>query len=647
MRNTNKFLNRTTRGKRGEKPSPLPVSGGERARRDDVLMEFNADWMSLDLARKRRERSLMYAHEDQWGDLIEDPETGRKITEGELIRSQGKVPLKNNLIAPTLRNIEGQFIQNMTQPLCSVRDSDEAKIGELMTLCLEHVHDVNARNLIDVKALTEVELGGFTAQRVEYGWNDAEKSNNVWVYNCEPDRLFFTANMEDERGWDLTRIGEIFDMPLNMVIAKFAKSEADKRFIEEEYGQKGTFNSLIGFGMQGEQMKGLDFFTPYDSNMCRVIFGWRLENRDAYFFHDTLKGEWGYVGINEKKLLDAENASRMKDALLHGVAQEDVLLIEYEFKVEQYWKYYYLTPWGHVLQEGRSPYWHGSHNYALVCYPLVRGKIYNFVEDFIDQQRSINRTMSLIDFIRSSSSKGLLVVNEDAIPGMTRQEIVDEYVRYNGVIFVRLKPGENVSNVLTQLQGQGAVAGDFELLQLQVKLINEISGVNSAMQGKPAASGTAASLYAQQVQNSSLNIKGLMESVQSFTRRRDYKIVQVMQQYYTPEQYMDLAGRDYIDESRIFDYKRVQNAKVDIKLIDSTSSPSYQVMMNDFLMQLFDKGALDIETMLENSTFQFKDKLLESLHRKRQEMQQGNAGAPMEIPDGNNALMQQALGGSQ
>ncbi len=255
--------------------------------------------------------------------------------------------------------------------------------------------------------------------------------------------------------------------------------------------------------------------------------------------------------------------------------------------------------------------------------------------------------MSLIDFIRSSSSKGLLVVNEDAIPGMTRQEIVDEYVRYNGVIFVRLKPGENVSNVLTQLQGQGAVAGDFELLQLQVKLINEISGVNSAMQGKPAASGTAASLYAQQVQNSSLNIKGLMESVQSFTRRRDYKIVQVMQQYYTPEQYMDLAGRDYIDESMVFDYKRVQNAKVDIKLVDSTSSPSYQVMMNDFLMQLFDKGALDIETMLENSTFQFKDKLLESLHRKRQEMQQGNAGAPMEIPDGNNALMQQALGGSQ
>ena len=162
------------------------------------------------------------------------------------------------------------------------------------------------------------------------------------------------------------------------------------------------------------------------------------------------------------------------------------------------------------------------------------------------------------------------------------------------------------------------------------------------MQGKLASSGTAASLYAQQVQNSSLNIKGLMESVQSFTRRRDYKIVQVMQQYYTPEQYMDLAGKNYINESKIFDYKRVQNAKVDIKLIDSTSSPSYQVMMNDFLMQLFDKGALDIETMLENSTFQFKDKLLESLNRKKQEMQQGNAGEPMEIPSGN-PLMQQAL----
>ena len=60
----------------------------------------------------------------------------------------------------------------------------------------------------------------------------------------------------------------------------------------------------------------------------------------------------------------------------------------------------------------------------------------------------------------------------------------------------------NLSNVVQQYNGQAAVAGDYELLNLQLKLINDISGVNSAMQGKQPSAGTAASLYAQQVQNS-------------------------------------------------------------------------------------------------------------------------------------------------
>ena len=41
----------------------------------------------------------------------------------------------------------------------------------------------------------------------------------------------------------------------------------------------------------------------------------------------------------------------------------------------------------------------------------------------------------MIDFIRSSTAKGLLIVDEDAFQGMSREQIVDEYVRYNGVLF--------------------------------------------------------------------------------------------------------------------------------------------------------------------------------------------------------------------
>ena len=84
--------------------------------------------------------------------------------------------------------------------------------------------------------------------------------------------------------------------------------------------------------------------------------------------------------------------------------------------------------------------------------------------------------------------------------------------------FVRLKQGQNIQNIVHQYNGSAAVAGDYELLNLQLKLINDISGVNSAMQGQTPSSNTPSSLYAQQVQNSSMNVKGLLDSFRNFQR---------------------------------------------------------------------------------------------------------------------------------
>jgi hypothetical protein len=50
-----------------------------------------------------------------------------------------------------------------------------------------------------------------------------------------------------------------------------------------------------------------------------------------------------------------------------------------------------------------------------------------------------------------------LIVDESAFESMTREEIIDEYVRYNGVLFCNLKNGQNLSNVVQQYNGQAAV----------------------------------------------------------------------------------------------------------------------------------------------------------------------------------------------
>lgn len=616
----NKFLDKRVKP---DAVTPVKNETLETASAVDFLNECAACWNSLEEARRKLRRSLMYSYGDQWGDYVTDPDTLAQITEGELIKKNGKVPLKNNMIAPILSNIDGQLRQNLMRPVCVARDQSESKVGEMMSVAIEYVHDINELEELDSDSMRMLLNGGMTAQRIEYGINPAKAKRDVWVYGVNPSRLFFNSNIEDVRMWNLTCIGELFDMQLDDVLAHFGTTPQKKETIRNIYGPASLSSNYINRAVQGDESRNLSFYTASRSSLCRVILGWKLESRDAYLWNDEKSGTWGYLPYNNesREIMDRENERRRNEALATGEDSDDnLLLVDYRFATERYWYYRYMAPDGYVLQEGRSPYWHGEHNYIIHLFPLVQGRLGNFVEQFIDQQRVINRTATLIDFIRSTSSKGVLVVDDDAFESMSREEIIDEYVRYNGVLFVKLKPGQSIDGVVRQYNSSAAIAGDFELLNLQLRLINEISGVNSAMQGQAPKSGTPAMLYAQQVQNSSLNLKGLFDGFKTFRRRRDTKLMKTIQQYYSEGRYIDMAGSQYSEEAKWYNPQKVQECELEVTISDGYNTPAYQMLANDFLMELFRSNALDVKTLLENSSYPFATKILESLKRNEEQL---------------------------
>lgn len=616
----NKFLDKRVKP---DAVTPVKNEALETASAVEFLNECAACWNSLEEARRKLRRSLMYSYGDQWGDYVTDPDTFAQITEGELIKKNGKVPLKNNMIAPILSNIDGQLRQNLMRPVCVARDQSESKVGEMMSVAIEYVHDINELEELDSDSMRMLLNGGMTAQRIEYGINPAKAKRDVWVYGVNPSRLFFNSNIEDVRMWNLTCIGELFDMQLDDVLAHFGTTPQKKEIIRNIYGPASISSNYINRAVQGDESRNLSFYTASRSSLCRVILGWKLESRDAYLWNDEKSGTWGYLPYNNesREIMDRENERRRNEALATGESGDDnLLLVDYRFATERYWYYRYMAPGGYVLQEGRSPYWHGEHNYIIHLFPLVQGRLGNFVEQFIDQQRVINRTATLIDFIRSTSSKGVLVVDDDAFESMSREEIIDEYVRYNGVLFVKLKPGQSIDGVVRQYNSSAAIAGDFELLNLQLRLINEISGVNSAMQGQAPKSGTPAMLYAQQVQNSSLNLKGLFDGFKTFRRRRDTKLMKTIQQYYSEGRYIDMAGSQYSEEAKWYNPQKVQECELEVTISDGYNTPAYQMLANDFLMELFRSNALDVKTLLENSSYPFATKILESLKRNEEQL---------------------------
>jgi len=599
--------------------------------------------------RKNRRRNIDYSTGKQWNDLIDDPDSpyGKQITEEMYIMRQGKVPLKNNMILPLIKAVMGQFRSNKTEPVAIARDRDEQKVGEMMSIALQYVYQTNDVWDIDAKTLHELMLSGFCVQDVRRAWDRFRQNYEINVSYINPATCFFNADMADPRGKDITAFGILHDMPMSKILSTFAKTKEEAIRIKEIYTYTASDMMSQYNAFSNRRIKNMDFFIPSELNLCRVIEVWSLEYKERLRVHDTLNAESYVVELTEKSNLDFQNKQRIAEATAQGVLEEDVPLIEYEWFVDEYIYYQYLAPGGEALAEGETPFEHGDMPIVARAPMMIDGEVHSFVEDVIDQQRYINRLVTMIDFIMGASAKGVLLFPDDGTLSVAdKAEVLEEWVKYNGVIFAKIKAGGTLPQ---QVSTNATNVGAHELLSIQLKLMNDISGVHGALQGQTATSGTPAAMYAQESQNAATNLVDLYESFNSFRRARDYKLMKTIQQYYDSPRYLNIGGKDYSKESKFYDPNKIRNSEFDISIVESPSTPAFRAGMNDFLMQMFDKQAIDVKQVLETGAFPFADRLLASIQRKEEEMRQLQAGqmqqpgqaqgAPIAIPQ---ELQQQA-----
>ncbi|MBR3951450.1 MAG: hypothetical protein IKJ79_06030 [Bacteroidaceae bacterium] len=578
----------------------------------DMLDEARMAWESIADFRAQRARSRNYTFGKQWSDPIILPD-GRTITEEQYLREQGKVPLKNNMIRQLVKSVLGQFRAAQTEPVCVARDRNEQALSELMTTVMQYVYQLNRIYELDSRTLEEFLISGSCFHKIGYGSRHGK--SDVWVDAIPPSRIFFN-NMQDARLWDCSLIGELHDMTLNDIIARFARGDKGRAHqLHEIYGNVSQEHIYHAFeNLSSQPLDSLDFFVPSSPDSCRVIEVWKLTHCERLRCHDTLSGEYYKVDASMIADIDNTNKIRIEQAALQGIEKLEVPLIETEWFVDTVWYYWFLSPLGDVLDHGETPYWHGEHPYSLRLYPLFDGEIHSFVEDVIDQQRYINRLITMVDFIMGSSAKGVLIFPEDQIPdGMTIDDIATEWTRYNGVILFRPKPG---SPMPQQISVNATNVGAYELLSLQMRLLEDISGVHSAIQGKNVSGGTASSLYAQQVQYSATNLLDIFESFKTFREERDNKILKTLQQFYNDARYETITGDAM---QHITTPEMVRNAEFDISITESAAAPAFRQSSNDFLLALFRSGHISLSTLLQTGAFPFADKLMQHINIEQQQ----------------------------
>lgn len=605
-------------------PKGLSKKGKEIERSHyPVLLQAQKAWEEIDPFRHKRKRNRDYTYGKQWNDLIKLPD-GRVMSEEEYIRQQGKVPLKNNLIRQMVKSVLGQFRNNQTQPVCVARDREEQNLGELMSAAVQYAYQHNRLQELDSRTMEEFLISGICFQKIGYGFRRGK--SDVWVDEVNPNRIFFNA-MEDSRHWDCTLIGELHDMPIAEVISRFSFGSRE-RAVQLRHIYTEADNDTVRHNFENLTTRAidrLDFYMPSSPELCRVIEVWKLESQEVLNCHDFRSGEYYNLPVSEAEAVEKENKARRQAARQAGIPDEAVALIETEWGVTQTWRYRFFSPLGDLLDEGDTPYWHGEHPYVFKLYPLIDGEVHAFVEDVIDQQRYINRLITMIDFIMGSSAKGVLLFPEDQIPdGMTIDDIADEWTKYNGIILFRPRPG---SPMPQQIAVNATQVGAYEMLSLQMRLFEDISGVHGAMQGKAAPAGTPSSLYSQQIQYSSTNLLDLFESFKTFREDRDIKIMKTIQQFYTDSRYRTIAGNSCGKDASTYTPEEVRNTEFDLSIAETLSTPALRMASNEFLMELFRGGKISLEMLLQNGAFPFADKLLQSLKQSQTEQMQAQAQA--------------------
>lgn len=612
-------------------------SMNSRGRAFDVLWEAQQYWQAMETFRQDRERNKKYTYGKQWDDYI--CIDGNMVKEEDYIKSQGNVALKNNLIRRMVQAVLGVYRSQAKEPTCTARDRDEQKYGETMSTVLQCNMQLNRMTEINARCMEEFLISGFVVQRKWYGWRNDKL--DCWTDYVQPNNFFIDNNMRDFRGWDVSCLGEVHDVSFESLCERFARNTADYTRLAEIYKQardKATIGATydnFGYPLQGYY----DFLVPRDITRCRVIEVWRKESKPRYRCHDVNNGDVFKIDIEDfEELVGSVNRERMQQAQELGMDLSDVPLIQYEWIMDSYWYYYCLTPFGDILEEGETPYEHKSHPYVFKAYPFIDGEIHSFVSNVIDQQRYTNRLITMYDWIMRASAKGVLLFPEECLPqGMSMEDIADEWARFNGVIMIKQpKIGtalpQQVANNCTQI-------GITELLNMQLKFFEDISGVNGALQGKPGYSGMSASLYNQQAQNATTSLLDLLDTFSSFIREGAYKDVKNIQQFYDTPRVFNIAGKN----STIVEYdpKKIRDIEFDLSIVESTSTPVHRAISNEVLLKLFEMKAISVEQLLENGEFPFADNLLQSIKSQREQLEQG------QMPDGlSPELIQQAQQGA-
>ena len=163
-----------------------------------LLAEAHRAWERMRPLREKRERNKNFTYGNQWCDMMTD-EHGRRVSEWQHLRDNGKDPLTNNLIRQLVKSVVGRFRSRLAAEPAPAEPLHGNLVGEL-----------------DSRLMEEFLISGCCFQRIDFG-----EEGRVALSNVSPSQMLFRGG-DDPRCRDFDLVGQLHDMPLATLVERLS-----------------------------------------------------------------------------------------------------------------------------------------------------------------------------------------------------------------------------------------------------------------------------------------------------------------------------------------------------------------------------------------------------------------------------------------
>ena len=462
----------------------------------EILLGAYRAWMSCADLRASRTRNKRFTYGDQWCDTFTDRD-GLTLTDGQRSVRAGAQPLTNNLLRQLVRTVVGRY---RSQVIDAVVPADKALAQQTGKLQL---------NELDSRELEEFLISGCAVQRVEMMQALGESHLHV---DCVNINQFFIDSILDPRGTDCHLVGQLHDFSLAQLLQRVAagsrrRAQWVRRVYSEQVDQRiAALCTSIG----ADAMTGLPFWNA-EGGKCRAIEVWTLESQEVLVCHNRRTATLTVVPMSQTR-----EVKRMR--------QDPDIATRWD--VATTWRCRWFSPMGDLLTSYAAPQKVGTHPFVTKFYPLIDGEVHSFVEGAIDQQKQVNRLITMLNHAMEASAKGVLLFPETALPdGFTWSDVRRAWSNAGGIL--PYDPRESDARP-EQIVNNGTNIGAYEMIQLQMRLLEQVSGVSGAMQGHIGLGGNSASLYEAQSHNAVIALTDIFDTFTAFREHRDRLMAKVI-----------------------------------------------------------------------------------------------------------------------